>query len=208
MTLRTALDAGIQAMGIAVDPQARERLVRYVELIDKWNHTYNLTAVRAPQDMIGQHLLDSLSILTALDPYRNLIDVGSGAGLPGIPLAIVRPQRPVTLLDSNQKKVAFLRQVAIELELGNVTVVSERVEAYRPQTLYAAVVARAFADLADFVRACAHLVVPDGAFLAMKGLYPYEEAARLPEGFVVESIGALAVPGLEARRHLVTVRRK
>jgi 16S rRNA (guanine527-N7)-methyltransferase len=208
MTLSDRLNAGLVAMRLALPDTARDRLVRYVELIDKWNHTYNLTAVRDPADMIAHHVLDSLSVSPHVASLETLIDVGTGAGLPGIPLAIARPALRVALLDSNQKKAAFLRQAVIELRLENAVVVGERVEAYRPDIPYDAVVARAFADLADFLKACAHLCAPGGSFLAMKGLFPYEETARIPEGFTLVQVTPLDVPGLEASRHLVTVTRK
>jgi 16S rRNA (guanine527-N7)-methyltransferase len=173
-------------------------------LLAKWNKVYNLTAVRDESRMVSHHLLDSLAVLPHLRAMR-MLDVGSGGGLPGIPLAIARPEMHVTLLDSNQKKAAFLKQAAIELELANVEITSERVEKFQATKRYDLIISRAFADLGEFVSAARHLLVPDGLFVAMKGLVPHEEIGHLPAGFKVERVVPLTVPGLEAQRHLVIV---
>jgi 16S rRNA (guanine527-N7)-methyltransferase len=199
MTPRAALDRGLGELALELPPGACERLLEYVALLVKWNRTYNLTAIREPLAMVPHHLLDSLSVLPHLPLAAQavrLADAGSGAGLPGIPLAIARPGWQVTLAESTQKKAAFLRQAAIELALGNVAVHEGRVEAWRPQPRFDLVVSRAFAALADFIAACGHLVVPGGTLAAMKGASP----KQVPAGCT--SI-PLQVPLLEAQRHLV-----
>ncbi|HKQ28014.1 MAG TPA: 16S rRNA (guanine(527)-N(7))-methyltransferase RsmG [Burkholderiales bacterium] len=171
-------------------------LLKYLALIEKWNRTYNLTAIRSPLDMVSHHLLDSLAVVSHLPmaPHALLADVGTGAGLPGIPLAIARPHWRITLNDSSQKKTAFLRQAAIDLGLANVEVHEGRAESWRPATPFAVVISRAFAELADFASRCRHLVAPEGVLAAMTGAAP--EASP---GEVI----SLKVPLLHARRHLV-----
>ena len=203
MTPGTALERGLGEMALALPAGACERLLDYVALLVKWNRTYNLTAIRDPLAMVGHHLLDSLSVLPHLPPHLSLpaarpriADAGSGAGLPGIPLAIARPDWHVALAESSQKKAAFLRQAAIELALDNVEVHEGRVEAWRPQPLFDLVISRAFAALAEFIAACRHLVAPGGVLAAMKGAVPQDmraECALIP----------LRVPLLDAQRHLV-----
>jgi len=197
MTPQAALDRGLAELALPLAPGATEKLLRYVALLEKWNRTYNLTAIRDPLEMVSHHLLDSLAVVPHLPmgPNAALADVGSGAGLPGIPLAIARADWRVTLNDSNQKKTAFLRQAAIELSLGNVEVQEGRVEAWRPAALFSVVISRAFAQIADFLAACRHLVAPGGVIVAMTGLAPEKtESARLVR---------LKVPLLHAERHLV-----
>ena len=202
MTPGTALERGLGEMALALPAGARERLLDYVALLVKWNRTYNLTAIRDPLAMVGHHLLDSLSVLPHLPlaaARARIADAGSGAGLPGIPLAIARPDWHVALAESSQKKAAFLRQAAIELALDNVEVHEGRVEAWRPQPLFDLVISRAFAALADFIAACRHLVAPGGVLAAMKGAVPQDmraECALIP----------LRVPLLDAQRHLVLCR--
>lgn len=205
MTLEGSIAEGVGAMDIPVPPAAIEMFARYLELIAKWNRVHNLTAVRETDQMVVLHLLDSLSLLPHVAAAKTLLDVGSGPGLPGIPLAIARPDLPVTLLDSSHKKCAFLRQAKAELALDNVCVVCERVEAWRPAQRFDAVVSRAFSELGDFVTQARHLVSPGGRLLAMKGVYPFEEIARMPAGHRVASVLELRVPHLEAKRHLVLV---
>ena len=205
MTLDAQLSAGVDALGLALDAINQATLLEYIELLVKWNRVHNLTAVREPEQMVVVHLLDSLSLLPYLRGRANLLDVGSGAGLPGIPIAIARPELQITLLDSNHKKVAFLQQVKAELALTNITIVCARVETWHPQQAFDAVVSRAFADLADFARQARHLVAPGGQLLAMKGVYPYEEIAALPAGCELESVIELQVPTLSAKRHLVAL---
>ena len=206
MTIASQLQEGLRAMDIPLEAPAQDRLVAYLQLIGKWNKVHNLTAVREPGQMVVLHLLDSLSVLPHLARAKTVLDVGTGAGLPGIPLAIARPDLAVTLLDSSHKKATFLRQAKAELALANVEVACERVENWRPAALFDIVVSRAFAELADFVVQAGHLVAPGGAMLAMKGVYPFEELARVPASHRVENVVALTVPTLEAQRHLVLLK--
>jgi 16S rRNA (guanine527-N7)-methyltransferase len=196
MTPRQALNQGLGELGLDLPQHAAERLLEYIALLAKWNRTYNLTAVRDPVEMVSHHLLDSLAVLPHLPMTERgaLADVGAGAGLPGIPLAVARPQWHITLNDSSQKKTAFLRQAAIELELANVAVHEGRVEAWRPRPKFALVISRAFAELSRFTALCAHLVAPGGVLAAMTAAAPRAHACR---------VIALYVPLLGARRHLV-----
>jgi 16S rRNA (guanine527-N7)-methyltransferase len=201
MTPRAALDRGLEALGLSLPPGARGQLVEYLELLAKWNRTYNLTAIREPLAMVSHHLLDSLAVLPHLPmpaAGARLADAGSGAGLPGIPLAVARPDWSVSLAEANQKKAAFLRQAAIELRLGNVEVYEGRVEEWKPASRFAVVVSRAFAELAAFIAACRHLVEPNGFLAAMKGTYPKDAMGC--------EIVKLTVPLLDAQRHLVLCR--
>lgn len=196
-----ALDRGLAELALELPTGTREKLLRYLGLLAKWNRTYNLTAVRDQLEMVSHHLLDSLVVIPHLPMPRHggrLADVGSGAGLPGIPLAIARPNWDVTVNDASQKKTAFLRQAAIELGLTNVTVHEGRVEAWRPTALFDVVVSRAFSELAQFIAACRHLVAPGGVLAAMKG--------AAPEGYAGSELIALKVPLLDAQRHLVLCR--
>lgn len=199
MTPGAALDRGLGEMALPLPASARERLLDYAALLAKWNRTYNLTAIRDPFAMVAHHLLDSLSVLPhlplAADRAR-IADAGSGAGLPGIPLAIARPRWHVALAESSQKKAAFLRQASIELALDNVEVHEGRVEAWRPQPLFDLVISRAFAALGEFIAACRHLVAPGGVLAAMKGAAPQDLMAPC-------SLIRLQVPLLDAQRHLV-----
>lgn len=203
MSLETPVSEGLRAMGANIDDAARSRLIAHLELIAKWNRVHNLTAVREPAQMVVLHLFDSLSLLPHLGAARRIIDVGTGPGLPGIPLAIARPDIHVTLLDSSHKKCSFLEQARTELGLENVAVICERVEQYEPRERFDAVVSRAFAELCDFVTQARHLVAPGGRLLAMKGVYPFDEIARVPSTHRVSRVVALEVPTLEAKRHLV-----
>jgi len=203
------LAGGLAELGLDVPARARQKLTAYVELLSKWNRIYNLTAIREPERMVTHHVLDSLSVLPALVPLLavptgvRLLDVGAGAGLPGIPLAIARPDWDVTLLDSSQKKVAFMTQTAIELELANIQALAERVEAFAAPKPFDVVIARAFSALAAFVQCSARHLAPGGRLVAMKGVYPAEELATLPPEIGVLAVTTLTVPGLAAARHLV-----
>jgi 16S rRNA (guanine527-N7)-methyltransferase len=207
MRLSGALAAGIAALGLDIDDAAQAKLLAYVALLDKWNRTHNLTAIREPERMVTHHLLDALAALPHLPqrPSLRLIDVGSGGGLPGVPLAIARSDWNVTLLDSNRKKAAFLRQVAAELGLAKVAIVAMRVEDYLPEVAFDVAISRAFAELPPFLAAARHLVRAGGWLVAMKGGYPQAELSQLPAGLRVAALPALAVPGLDAERHLVIV---
>jgi 16S rRNA (guanine527-N7)-methyltransferase len=200
------LAQGLAAMGLDLPAECREKLLAYLALLYKWNKTFSLTALREQDKAVSHHLLDSLSILPFV-PDSSLLDVGSGGGMPGIPLAIVRPDLRVTLLDSNSKKTAFLQQTAIELGLNNVSVHGGRVEQYHREGGFAAITSRAFAELADFVRLSRHLLAPEGCWLAMKGVWPRDEIDRLPGNVHVAAVHALTVPGVDAERHLVVMRR-
>jgi len=209
MTPEGVLDRGLALLPLALPVGARAKLVAFLGLLEKWNRTYNLTAIRDPLKMVSHHLLDSLAVVPHLPMGGTgaaLADVASGGGMPGIPLAIACPAWPVALNDSNQKKAAFLRQAAIELALQNVTVQTGRAEHWRPARLFAVVISRGFAELADFVAACRHLVAPGGALVAMKGVYPHEELARVPASAGCGEVVRLQVPLLDAERHLVMCR--
>jgi 16S rRNA (guanine527-N7)-methyltransferase len=201
MTPRVALDRGLGDLALSLPESGRGQLLDYLELLEKWNRTYNLTAIREPLAMVSHHLLDSLAVLPHLPmPAQDasLADAGSGAGLPGIPLAVARPEWRVALAEASQKKAAFLRQAAIALRLKNVEVYEGRVEAWRPATRFAVVISRAFAGLAQFIAACQHLVAPDGVLAAMKGQRPaHAEGCNTIR---------LQVPLLDAERHLVLCR--
>jgi len=197
------LPEGLAALGIDLPDAAQQQLLAFRDLLLKWNKTYNLTALRDPAQAISHHLLDSLAIL----PYVNdgaLLDVGSGGGLPGIPLAIARPQLSVRMVDTVQKKATFLQQAAIQLGLKNVAVDHARVEELGGQ--YAQISSRAFAELKLFVELTRHLLAPGGRWLAMKGVRPDEEIAALPADIVVDRIVPLSVPGLDAERHLIILK--
>lgn len=206
MSLAAQLAQGIAQLGLSLPPGTQDRLLNYLALVKKWNQVYNLTAVRDPSKMVSQHLLDCLAVVPHVSA-ATVLDVGSGAGLPGIPLALALPQTQVTLLDSNQKKAAFLRQAAIELGLNNAAVECVRVETWRPECLFELVISRAVSDLAEYVKLAAHLVAAGGTLAAMKGVYPTEELARLPRAFRLRAAHALSVPGLRAARHLLLFER-
>lgn len=206
MSLESQLGHGVAAMGITLPEGAVDRLAQYLRLLEKWNRVHNLTAIREPGQMVTLHILDSLSVLPHVASAHTLVDVGTGAGLPGIPLALARPDLRVTLLDSSHKKATFLEQARMELRLENVAVACERVERWHPQAKFDAVVSRAFAELADFVQGARHLVAPEGTMLAMKGVHPFDEIARLPATCRLDRVVELAVPTLEAKRHLVLLK--
>jgi 16S rRNA (guanine527-N7)-methyltransferase len=208
MRLAAQLSEGIEVLGLALPRETQTRMLQYLALIRKWNQVHNLTAVREPEAMLVRHLLDSLAILPHVAGPR-IADVGSGAGLPGIPLALARPEWRVTLVETNYKKTAFLQQARIELDLKNVEVMTERVENFHPADGFDVVISRAFSDLADFAGLAGHLCAPGnggGRLVAMKGVYPHEELAQLPAQFMVEKILPVTVPGLEAELHLVLIK--
>ena len=207
MSLAAKLAEGVAELGLGLPPEAESKLLDYLALLHKWNRIYNLTAVRETSRMVSQHLLDSLAVA----PYvkaDTLLDVGSGPGLPGIPLAVAAPRAQVTLLESSQKKSAFLQQAKLELKLDNVAVVCERVETWRPGRSFEVVISRAFSDLAEFVNLAGRHAAQGGRLAAMKGIYPHEEITQLPAGWALESAVPLNVPGLRARRHLLLLARQ
>ena len=207
MTPRAALQRGVAELALALPAGATEKLLAYLDLLAKWNRTYNLTAIRDPLQAVSHHLLDSLVVLRELSSHAGaLVDVGSGAGLPGIPLAIAEPARRVTLNDANEKKGAFLRQAVIELGLRNADVHVGRVEAWRPAERFAVVISRGFASLVRFLAACRHLAAPEGVLAAMKGAYPAAELDEVPADCNCSEVRRLQVPLLDAERHLVLCR--
>jgi 16S rRNA (guanine527-N7)-methyltransferase len=206
MTLAQQLAQGVSELGLTLPAGAEERLLAYLALLQKWNRVYNLTAVREAHRMVSQHLLDCLAVAPHA-AAETLLDVGSGAGLPGIPLALALPDARVTLLDSNHKKAAFLRQVVTELKLAHTEVVCERVESWKPRAGFAVVISRAFSDLAELVSLAGRHLAQGGRLLAMKGVHPYEEIAQLPRDWRLLEVIPLRVPGLRAQRHLVSIGR-
>ena len=203
--LRDDLDHGLTALGLeaaALSPP----LLAYLALLDRWNRTYNLTAIRDPREMVTRHLLDSLAMHAFVED-GSLADLGTGPGLPGIPLAIAKPQLQVTLVESNGKKARFLREAVRTLGLTNARVAESRAEALDQPSAYDAITARALDTLPGIIKVGGHLLKPGGQLLAMKGIRPDEEIAALPAGWRLESVHALTVPGLVGERHLVIVAR-
>jgi len=199
------LRQGVDELGLALPAVAVDQLANYLDLLVKWNRVYNLTAIRDEAKLVSHHVLDSLAVVRHL-PDGNIIDVGSGAGLPGIPIAISCPGRVVALLDSNHNKGAFLKQTIAELGLATTQIVTGRVETYRPRESFKTVISRALSDLADFVKLAGHLCASDGVMIAMKGLRPVEEMAQLPLTWEVTQTLRLEIPQLDASRHLVFLR--
>ena len=198
-----ALVDGLARLNLTLSPVTQQKLLDYVALVQKWNKVYNLTAVCDADKMLTHHLLDSLAVVSHVATAKTILDVGSGAGLPGIPLALALPRARVTLLDSNHKKAAFLNQAVIELKLSNAVVICERIEQYQIKHPFSIVMSRAFSDLPEFVKLAGRLVASGGALLAMKGACPADEIAQLKAGFKLSSVTPLKVPGLDAKRHLV-----
>jgi 16S rRNA (guanine527-N7)-methyltransferase len=198
------LEEGLLELGLEELLDGDNLLMEYVTELMNWNRIYNLTSVRKPTDIITRHILDSLSILPHLHGER-ILDIGTGAGLPGIPLAIACPTREFVLLDSSSKKLRFVQQTLGILRLDNVTLENARVEDYRPQQLFDTIICRAFSDLPDFYRYAARLCSPGGRMLAMKGVYPMTEIECLQDKSVLDEVITLKVPGLDAERHLVTM---
>lgn len=205
MSTAITLQEGLSKLSLDLPRATQEKLLAYLALVQKWNKIYNLTAVRDEDKMLTHHLLDSLAVVPYVKDAAAILDVGSGAGLPGIPLALALPRTAVTLLDSNQKKTTFLRQAKMQLALANVTVICERVEKHQQKQLFNAITSRALAELHEFVALAGHLVKPGGQMIAMKGADPASEIDRLNRkaGFVAAGVTKLHVPGLDAERHLV-----
>jgi 16S rRNA (guanine527-N7)-methyltransferase len=204
-TLSQVLAEGIAEMGIEVSPAQQEKLMDYLALMFKWNAVYNLTSLRDPMQMVTHHLLDSLAAVPAFVDAKNVLDVGSGGGLPGIVLATVRPDMKVSMIDTVHKKTAFLTQVKAELGLANVTVYTMRVEQLQVSDKFDVITSRAFADLSDFVNWSSHLLAEGGRYIALKGVAPQAEQQRLPEAWRVTKVEPLQVPRLGAERHLVFI---
>ena len=200
---------GAQQLGVVLSEQQKQQLLQYLALLIKWNKAYNLTAVRNPDEMVSRHLLDSLSVVQYVEQYGNdWLDVGSGGGMPGVPLAIIFPERKFTLLDSNGKKTRFLTQVKLELNLDNLEVIHNRVEAFTPAGAFSGIISRAFSSLADFTNWTRHLGDTNSHWLAMKGVHPDDELQALPEDFRLNSCQILKVPGCQGQRHLLILQRQ
>jgi 16S rRNA (guanine527-N7)-methyltransferase len=207
MSLEDELRRGLDVLQLSLSQDAQAKLLQHLDLVEKWNRVYNLTAVRDRDQMLAHHVFDSLAVV----PHVNgatVLDVGSGAGLPGIPLAIARPEMKVTLLEANHKKSTFLKQAVMELGLSNADVASARVETWAAPAPYDVVISRAFSDLGEFVALAAHLCADNGVLAAMKGVYPFEELAQVKEPFETTAVIPLAVPMLNAERHLVLIQRQ
>ncbi len=200
------LSTGARQLGLELSAAQQEQLLAYLALLIKWNKAYNLTAVRDPDEMVSRHLLDSLSVMEFIHTPRWL-DVGSGGGMPGIPLSILHPDKQVTVLDSNGKKTRFLTQVKLELKLDNLTVIHKRVEDFQPAQPFTGIISRAFSSMENFTNWTRHLGDSQTQWLAMKGLHPADELVALPADFKVDSEQALTVPGCQGQRHLLILRR-
>ena len=206
MELAEQLATGRRALDIVCSPDTDGKLLHYLRLLQKWNRVYNLTAVHDPREMVTRHLLDSLAITSHM--VGRVVDVGTGAGLPGIPLALVLPQLRFVLVDSNAKKTRFVIQAVTELGLENVDVVCERVEEFEPPQVFDTLVVRAFAPIANVLAVSSHLCANDGRILIMKGKNPKQELASVPAHYKIVDVHAIRVPGLNAKRHVVVITRQ
>jgi|TARA_B110000902_G_scaffold266241_2_gene353230 16S rRNA (guanine527-N7)-methyltransferase len=203
--LSALLEHGVAQLQLVLDSEQKKKLVDYVKLLSHWNKAYNLTAVRDEGEMMVKHILDSLSVVPFFAGRESIIDIGSGAGLPGVPLAICYPMAAITTVDSNGKKTRFMQHVVTHLGLSNITVLNKRAEQLAAEKKYDAVTSRAFTSLTDMLAKTNHLLQNKGLFLAMKGVYPTEELSELPTGYKVTAVHELKVPGLAAERHLVAI---
>ena len=199
------LQAGLQQLKLDCSSQQLEKLLQYLELLQRWNKAFNLTAIRDPLQMVRLHLLDSLAIHPYIQGVKSIIDVGTGPGLPGIPLAILNPQVNFTLLDSNGKKTRFLFQAINELKLPNASEINHRVEAYKPNQLFDAVISRAFSSISDMLNQCDHLISDQGCFLAMKGRKPDSELSQMTKAYKVVEVNEVNVPLIDSERHLIKI---
>lgn len=201
-TARAKLAGGALGLGVELDETAQHAMFSYLALLKRWNRVYNLTAVKGDVNILNRHLLDSLSVVPYLQGSR-VIDIGSGAGLPGIPVALACPHLQVTLLDSNAKRCRFLRQVQAQLKLKNVTIAHQRAEDFQSAEKFDSLLSRAYSSLQIFITSSAHLLAEGGRLIAMKGIWPGSENLQLPAAFEIESVVNIAVPGLSEQRHLV-----
>jgi 16S rRNA (guanine527-N7)-methyltransferase len=206
--LAEVLNKGVAELALELSAAQQEQLLDYLALLNKWNSVYNLTSVRDPMQMMTLHLLDSLAAVPAFAGAQNVLDVGAGGGLPGVVLAISKPDMKLSMIDTVHKKTAFLTQVKAELGLANVTVYTKKVQELEVKQPFDVITSRAFADLSDFVNWSGHLLAEGGRFIALKGTAPQDERERLPEPWKVERLQALTVPGLDAERHLVFISRQ
>jgi len=204
--LSLQLEQAISASALSVSTEHQQKLIEFLRLLNHWNKAYNLTSVREPEKMLYVHILDSIVVSPFLLKQR-FIDVGTGPGLPGIPLAILNPDKEFVLLDSLGKRIRFIKQVAYELSLTNIQAVQSRVEEFHPEARFDGVLSRAFASVSDMLNGCHHLVDTDGEFLALKGQYPDTEIAEMPSGFQLAASHSIDVPGLNAERHLITFKK-
>ncbi len=207
VALRAMLKSGVEELSLDLNGGQIDNMIAYLSLLLKWNAVYNLTAIRDPKEMVRQHLLDSLSAAPAFKDAKNILDVGAGGGLPGMMLAITYPQAKVSMIDTVSKKTAFLSQAKTELGLKNVTVHTGRVEALEVKEAFDVITSRAFSELSNFVNWSGHLLADGGQFIAMKGVAPTQEIESLPTGWHVDKLEALSVPGLQAERHLVFIKK-
>jgi 16S rRNA (guanine527-N7)-methyltransferase len=201
------LELGLESLGVPCNSEQQEKLLAFLSMLARWNKTFNLTAIREPLDMLRLHLLDSASMHGLIEGAERLIDVGSGAGLPGIPLAILNPQKQFTLLDSNGKKTRFIFQVISELGLVNTSEINARVETYQPQAPFDTVLTRAFSALPKMLMQCNHLLADQGTFLAMKGKKPDLELSQIEKGYKVIDLLKISVPQIEGERHVVRIKK-
>jgi 16S rRNA (guanine527-N7)-methyltransferase len=208
VALAEVLKQGVAQLALPLSSAQQEQLLDYLALLNKWNSVYNLTSVRDPMQMMTLHLLDTLAAVPAFEGAQNVLDVGAGGGLPGVVLAIARPDMRVSMIDTVHKKTAFLTQVKAELGLANVTVYTKKVQELEVKQPFDVITSRAFADLSDFVNWSGHLLADGGRFIALKGTAPADERERLPEPWAVNDLQPLRVPGLEAERHLVFISRQ
>lgn len=204
MELKNVLEKALHDNDYHFSDDIQNQLLRYLEMLEKWNRVFNLTAVREAKEMVFRHILDSLSVNTYLHGNR-ILDVGTGAGLPGIPLAMVNPNKQFVLLDSNSKKTRFLTQTVFELKIPNVEVVHSRAEVYHPEECFDSIISRAFASIKVMLATTQHLICKHGHFLAMKGVYPEEEIQDIPEEFTMLGVHTLKIKGLDAERCLVVI---
>ena len=202
--MEKTLAQGLEALALPCSDEIKHQLLAFIELLHKWNRVYNLTAIRDKEKMVTHHILDSVAVL----PYINgvdILDVGSGAGLPGIPLALMSTERQFVLIDSNAKKTRFLQQVKAELGITNLSIETARVEDFHSPKTFDTVLSRAFSSISQFLRAAGALCKPTGAIIAMKGEYPEAELQDIPPGYMVKAVLAIDVPFLDAQRHIVTI---